>query len=277
MLSTGEFSLGQNAVAGNLSRLDGERVRMVDVPADAGREQGIFDKTKENKTPRQIAERIQSQSGLYHGTAGPAFISKLLENDRNVVEQHLKKDIELFMTKHQVSGEDGISVRMAKRFALAYASGVLAVKYGVLPLTDEAIMAGISHCYRDASVPLELSGADFTVDFKAAILAPDLPNLKEDKEYNKEELDGIDGKGGKPIVLTEMKNDKIYAVSKTYFEQHIEGNVKLPEILDILRDDGILLSDGPGKNTRPVPYLGGQLARRYCLKVDKLKAWLDRK
>lgn len=276
LLSTGEFSLGQNALAGNLSRLDGERVRVVDVPADAGCEQGIFDKTKENKTPRQIAERIQSQSSLYHGTAGPAFISKLLENDREVVKQHLKKDIELFMTKHQVSGEDGISVRMAKRFALAYASGILAVEYGILPLTAEEIMTGVSHCYHDARGPLALSGSDFTVDFKAAILAPDMPNLKEDKYYTKKDLDGSDGKDGKPIVLTEMKNEKVYAVSKTYFEQHIEGKVKLPEILEILRDNGVLLPDGPGKNTRPVPYQGVQLARRYCLKVDKLKAWLDR-
>jgi len=275
MLSNGEFSLGQNANAGNLFQLDGERVRVVDVPADAGRGQGIFDKIKKNETPRQIAEQIQRQSDLYHGTAGPAFISKLLEDGKQVVKQHLKQNIELFMAQHKITGEDGISVRMAKRFALAYASGVLAAEYGILPFTEEDIMKSIACCYHDACCTPALSKPDFTDDFKAAILDPDLPNLKMDKDYTQEEIDGIDGKGGKPIILTEMKGDKIYAVSSGYFEQYIKGGkVLLPEMLKVLCDEGILLSGNQGKNTRPVPYNSSYLARRYCLKVGKLKAWL---
>lgn len=275
MLSTGEFSLGQNASAGNLSQLDGERVRVVDVSADAGRGQGIFDKIKKNETPRQTAEQIQRQTDLYHGTAGPAFISKLLEKGKEIVKQRLKENIELFMIQHNITGDDGITVRMAKRFALAYASGVLAVEYGILPFKEEDIMKGISRCYHDACAPLVLLGPDFSDDFKTAILDPYLLNLSVDKGYSKKDIDGIDGNGGSPIVLTEMKGNKIYAVSSGYFEHHIKGGkAQLPEILAILREEKILLPDGEGKNTRQVPYGALKLARRYCLNVRKLKAWL---
>lgn len=275
MLSTGEFSLGQNANAGNLSQLDGERVRVVDVPADAGREQGIFDKIKKNDTPRQTAEQIQRQTDLYHGTAGPVFISKLLEKGKEVVKQRLMENIELFMTSHNITGGDGITVRMAKRFALAYASGVLAVEYGILPFKEEDIMKGISRCYHDACDPIVLPGSDFSDDFKAAILDPDLPNLNVDKGYSKEDIDGIGGKGGNPIVITEMKGNKIYAISSYYFERHIKGGkIFLPEILAMLREEKILFPDTEGKSTRQVPYGAIKLARRYCLNVIKLKAWL---
>lgn len=275
MLSTGEFSLGQNANAGNMTQLDGERVRVVDVPADAGRSKGIFDNIKTNETAHQIAEQIQRQSGLYYGTAGPEFISKLLGKGKKIVKQRLKENIELFMDHHKIAGDDGITVRMAKRFALAYASGVLAVEYGILPFKEEDIMKGISRCYHDACDPIVLPGPDFSDDFKAAILDPDLPNLNVDKGYSKEDIDGIDGKSGYPIIMTEMKGNEIYAVSRGYFEQHIEGGeTLLSEILTILREEKILLTDSEGKSTRQVPYGIHKLARRYCLNVRKLKAWL---
>lgn len=275
MLSTGEFSLGQNANAGNLSQLDGERVRVVDVPADAGRGQGIFDKIKKNETPRQTAEQIQRQTDLYHGTAGPAFISKLLEKGKEVVKQRLMENIELFMTSHNITGGEGITVRMAKRFALAYASIVLAVEYDILPFKEEDIMKGISRCYHDACDPLVMSGPDFSDDFKAAILDPALPNLNVCKDHTKNEIDGIDGKGGYPIIMTEMKGNEIYAVSRGYFERHIEGGEPLLSgMLSILREEKILLTDSEGKSTRQVPYGIHKLARRYCLNVRKLKAWL---
>jgi len=78
-LSTGEISLGQHATDGNLTRLDGEKVRVVDVPADAGADFGIFDTVLEKLPPSRFAKRIQLRSSLYYGTAGPAFITKMLE------------------------------------------------------------------------------------------------------------------------------------------------------------------------------------------------------
>jgi putative DNA primase/helicase len=266
MLSTGEFSLGQHASDGSLTRLDGEKVRVVDVPAEAGADFGIFDAVPEKLTPRRLAERIQYRCNFYHGTAGPVFITKMLEDGRNSVKKKIKAHITHFIEHHEVDEEDGITVRIAKRFALAYAGGILASEYGILPLTEEEIMAGISSCYSAAN-GAPVKGFDFSKKFKA-MLELKLPNLKKNKSYTEEKLDR------KPIILTEMNKIKVYAVDTAFFEENIRGKVKLKDVLQGLRTEEILLLDSNGKNTRAVPYNRESLKRRYCLIKDKLDIWL---
>ncbi|WP_156292689.1 DUF927 domain-containing protein [Serratia oryzae] len=271
MLSTGEFSLGQHADEGNLTRLDGERVRVVDVPADAGADFGIFDTVPEKLTPPKLAERIQSRCGFYHGTAGPAFITKMLKEKKKSIKKKLNKHIGHFMARHKIDKEDGIAVRIAKRFALVYASGVLANEYGILPLTEKEIMEGISSCYRDAcNTPMK--GFDFSDEFKAAFDSHllDLQHPPK-KRYTKEELDKI------PIIQTIMGRNKdkkpVYAVNTAFFDKNVEGDTP-DNVTALLREEGILNPDSDGKKTRSMSYQKIKLARRYCLYKDKFDAWL---
>ncbi|WP_447877038.1 DUF927 domain-containing protein [Serratia fonticola] len=271
MLSTGEFSLGQHANEGSLARLDGERVRVVDVPADAGADFGIFDTKPEKLTPPKLAERIQSRCGFYHGTAGPAFITNMLKEKKKSVKKKLKKHISHFMDQHKIDKEDGIEVRMAKRFALVYASGVLASEYGILPLTQEVIMTGISSCYRDACGD-PVKGFDFSDEFKAEFDSNllDLQNPPK-KSYTKEELDKI------PIIQTIMGRNKdkktVYAVNTAFFDTNVEGDTP-DNVTALLREDDILYPDNGGKKTRSMSYQKITLARRYCLIKDQFDAWL---
>ncbi|CAI2161173.1 Superfamily II helicase and inactivated derivatives [Serratia fonticola] len=266
MLSTGEFSLGQHATEGNLSRLDGEKVRVVDVPADAGADIGIFDTVPEGMSPRGLAERIQRQCELYYGTAAPAFITKMLKEGHNSVKKQILEYIAHFMEHHEIDEDNGIEVRIGKRFALAYASGVLASEYGILPLTEKEIMEGISSCYNAAN-GAPVKGFDFSSKFKAA-LESKLPNLHNKKTYTAEKLNK------KPILLTKMNKIEVYAVNTTFFEKNTTGKVKKNDVLDYLRQEQILYPDSKGKSTRAVPYNRESLKRRYCLVKDKLDAWL---
>ncbi|WP_411755071.1 DUF927 domain-containing protein [Serratia sp. (in: enterobacteria)] len=266
MLSTGEFSLGQHASDGSLSRMDGEKVRVVDVPADASADLGIFDIVPEELTSRRFAERIQLRCSLYHGTAGPDFITEMLKEGRNSVKKKIKTHINHFIEHHDIDEDNGIAVRIGKRFALAYASGVLASGYGILPLTEEDIMEGISSCYNAAN-GAPVKGFDFSSKFKAA-LESKLPDLQKKKTYTQEKLDR------KPIILTKMKKIAVYAVDTAFFEKNITGKVELKDVLDYLRGEEMLLPDSKGKSTRAVPYKRESLTRRYCLIKDKLDAWL---
>ncbi|HHQ6568481.1 TPA: DUF927 domain-containing protein [Serratia fonticola] len=272
MLSNGEFSLGQHATEGNLSRLDGEKVRVVDVPADAGVGIGIFDTVPEGMTPRGLAERIQRQCELYYGTAAPAFITKMLKEGHSSVKKQIQAHIAHFMEHHNIDEEDGFSVRIAKRFALAYAGGVLASEYDILPLTEEEIMEGISSCYNAAN-GAPVKGFNFSSKFKAT-LASNLLDLQKPprKSYEKEGLDK------KKIILTKVeinKNKKrVYMVKTSFFDKNIEGRTKPKDVLAYFLNEGILHPDGSGKNTRQITFKRITLARRYCLDKDKLDAWL---
>lgn len=271
MLSTGEFSLGQHATGGGLTQLDGERVRVVDVPAEAGASFGIFDTVPDKLTPRRVAECIQHQCALYHGTAGPAFITKMLEEKKKAVKEKIAEYIDHFMTHHQIDENDGIKVRIAKRFALAYAGGMLANEYGIFPLTDVEIMWGISRCYQDAyGNPVQ--GFHFSDEFKAVFDSNllDLQNPPK-KPYTKEELDKI------PIIQTIMGKNKdkkpVYAVNTAFFDKNVKGDTP-DNVTALLREQNILYPDNDGKKTRSMSYQKIKLARRYCLFKEKMDAWL---
>lgn len=270
MLSTGEFSLGQHATEGNLTRLDGERVRVVDVPADAGVDCGVFDTVPNKLTPRRLAERIQSRCDRYYGTAGPDFITKMLKEGRSTVKKKIKGHIEYFIKHHEIDEDDGLSIRMAKRFALAYAGGVLASEYGVLPLTEGDIMSGVSRCYHDACGN-PVKRFDLSDKFKDMLKSKVLDLRKPSpKSYSKEDFDK------RSILLKDIEKEPMYMVKTTFFEKNITGNVKLKDVLVSLRDAGILHPSKDRKNTRVVTHNRIRLARRYCLFKDELDKWLDR-
>jgi len=154
ILSAGEVSLTDNAKVGGVKRLLGEQVRVIDVPADAGEDMGIYESLPNGFiSSNELAEKLNEATMQYYGTAQPAFLKYLTKDllkDTKQVKTLLEENMHFFMHKHNVNTKVGHQARFAKRFALAYASGVIAVDYGVLPFTEKDVMTGISKCYWDA-------------------------------------------------------------------------------------------------------------------------------
>ena len=162
LLSTGELSLTEHAHEGNAKRMHGEEVRLIDVPADAGKGLGIFESLPDDiNTPHELAKLIDERTNLYYGTAYIKFLDKLTKqlskNKRKFVKKTRSK-MNYFLKKHNVDFNEGFQVRFAERFALSYAAGSLAVEYGILPFQKKDVMQGISKCYRDAVklIPISL-------------------------------------------------------------------------------------------------------------------------
>lgn len=101
IFSTGECSLQQLAASGNVERLEGENVRVIDVNADAGAEMGIFESLPDGiNSSNELVHAIKDATHRYYGSAKPAFLKRLvadIQDDRESVKRKLEKGIEFFL------------------------------------------------------------------------------------------------------------------------------------------------------------------------------------
>ncbi|WP_285148960.1 DUF927 domain-containing protein [Lelliottia wanjuensis] len=263
MLSAGERSLGQHASDGGLERMKGEEVRLVDVPVDDNQEYGVVNSLPEGMNAGEFIEFIQNQCCQYYGTAGPEFVGKLLRKGEDNIRAKLAQLINKFLIHHKMDDcNDGVQRRIALRFALAYASGILAVNLKILPYDRKDIMKAVSACYCMAKKPVAVKKEGFfKKKFISELLSPNLLNVKSEG-YSRDELESRD------ILVVTIKNQVALAVKKDVFKEALLADEKL------LRQHDILFTDAKGRSTRQIPINGGYLSRRYCLKAEALRLFL---
>jgi hypothetical protein len=155
ILSSGEISLEGQASKGHADRLEGEAVRLIDIPVPK-QPTGIFDRLPRGATAsdsRPLAEALEQAAATYYGKAGKVYIKKLV---RDLINKHddlicrLRHSMDEFLTKSGMDSNDGYEVRFAKRFALAYAAALLAVEYGVVSWDTKIVYRSIRRVYRRA-------------------------------------------------------------------------------------------------------------------------------
>lgn len=267
VLSAGERSLGQHASDGGLARMKGEEVRLVDVPVDDDQEHGVVHSFSEGMNAGKFIEFIQNQCGQYYGTAGSEFVRRLLRKGESKIRDKLDYLIDKFLVHHEMDNcDDGVQRRIALRFALAYASGIMAVNLKILPYTRGDIMKAVSDCYCRAKKPAAVKKERiFKEEFISELLSPNILNIKSEG-YLRDELESQD------ILAVMMKSQTVLAVKKDVFKEGLmtdEGTV-----MYLLRKHDILLSDSKGRSTRQIPASGEYLSRRYCLKREELLLFL---
>lgn len=265
ILSTGEDSLAKLAEKGGRSRMEGEEVRVIDIPADAGKGMGIFESLPEDFTDSSTyAQYLDEQSQLFYGTPQAAFLERLIadlnaENPETPVKSQLIKWMKLFRKKCGVS-KFGIEVRFANRFALAYAAGCLAVEYGVLPFTRENVFNGIAACYK-AALAMKPESWEEKVKQHRRKLAKHLNSneflaLDAKESWSEKEIEENDGFSVSinDIPLIALKRDVVKRLIPVIY---------LNDVLSACKSKGGLLSDAKGNNTRSIT-LNGKKVRFHC-------------
>lgn len=278
IFSTGESSLQQLADSGKMERLEGENVRVIDVHADAGCEMGIFESLPEGvSSSNELVHAIKDVTHSYYGSAKPTFLKHLtagMQDDIEELKSKLEKGIEFFLDKHNVDRNSGIQVRIAKRFAIAYVAGCMAVKYGVLPFEKKNIMDGISKCYldsvKDFLPKFEVSTASLMKPLDAIIdlcQGDDILNLIGNECLTQTAIKK------ESVIIHKVKGRTVFAVDKELVNNCYPKNQR-KEALIFLTKQGILLSDlQKDYSTIQIVYKRKQVGRRYCFvcnKFDKL-------
>lgn len=279
IFSTGECSLQQLAASGNVERLEGENVRVIDVHADAGAEMGIFESLPDDvNSSNELVHAIKGATHRYYGSAKPAFLKHLvadIQDDSDNVKRKLEKGIEFFLNKHKVDRNSGIQVRIAKRFAIAYVAGSMAVKYGVLPFTKQDVMKGISTCYLDSlkgNVP-EVKATHTPLDGQLdAIInlckSDDILNLNGNKRIAQKYIKKA------RVIIHKVKGRMVYAVDKDLVHHYLPKNNR-KGVLTLLTKQGVLLSDvHKDYSTVQIVYKRHQVGRRYCFVCNKFDKFM---
>ena len=268
-LSNGELGLNEQATMGKMQRNNGEKVRFIDIPVDCGNDLGIFKTIPDGLTPSEYAEKIKSACRQHYGIAGPEFVKRILDQGREYIKKQLKKHMNDFLLHHNISGLNGIEKRIANRFALTYASGVLAVEFGVLPFTVSDVMEGVSCCYRKATDRQKKPNlnAFFNPEFKQEIKG-NVINLNEGGF-------GIPELQKNTVIETHIKGEVALAIESGFFKKSISKNNDFDKAVKILKYYGVLILDSEKKSTRPVSYNGKSIGRRYCMRKDRLLMLLN--
>lgn len=277
IFSTGELSLAQHAEAGKIERLEGENVRVIDVPADAGHGMGIFELLPEGiKSANECVHVINDATHSNYGSAKPVYLKRLVEDYQNEpvkLKRTLEKGIAFFLEKNNVDLNSGIKARFAKRFAVAYVAGCMAIKYGVLPFTKQDILNGISKCYHDSLDKPCSPEPDVSTLLSAEILNV----LKSSDRLNMVNNDGLNKNLIKntPVVICKVKKKKVLAVDAKIINEIMSLKTR-KVVLRRLTQKNILLSDSQKEySTVQISYEGKVIDRRYCFVLSKLTGLLS--
>jgi putative DNA primase/helicase len=138
------------------------------------------------------AEEIKRNAGLFYGTAGPAFVKAIVEKAetpsglRELVQTQLAESIAR-LTK---PGATAAEARAIKRFALAEAAALLAVRAGVLPYEErrvkEAIVRVLGNTLESLSdIPDSERGVIAVRDFILANMHSRFIKLQDESEDRK--------------------------------------------------------------------------------------------
>ena len=106
--------------------------RCVDIQID-NHAHGVFDELHGFADGAAFADELKRVSGLYYGTAGRAFVLRLMERYTPATIRDFVADIRKDFELQIPPNSDSAIHRAAKRFAIVAAGGELGIQLGILP------------------------------------------------------------------------------------------------------------------------------------------------
>lgn len=130
-LSSGEISLADHlATVGKRSR-GGMEVRLVDLPADAGKGLGAWENLHEFKSGKEFSDHLQEAAKTYYGTAAREFIRRLIEQPISELREAWRMFKTHFHKTYCPKDAKEEAGRVCDRFALVAFAGEMATEAGI--------------------------------------------------------------------------------------------------------------------------------------------------
>jgi putative DNA primase/helicase len=158
-LGTSERSVPRFMRDGAVDTSGGQLVRFVDIPADPGTGFGILDDLPKMNGSRsrvdwdEFLRSINFTAERNYGVAGYAYLKKLVaERYRDEVGLRLfvEGKVERFMSAARDQAPQSVDRRILRRFAIVYAGGALALRYGILPKECNGVGRAVMACLKAA-------------------------------------------------------------------------------------------------------------------------------
>ncbi len=147
-LSTGEIGLAdkmRESKRGSGRVMAGQQVRVIELPADAGADHGLFDTLHGFATGQALADHLKDATGKHYGHPLRAFLQRLVTETWT---DGARAFIERFVSEVVPIGADGQVRRAAQRFALVAAAGEMARRWSILPWSEGEAIGGCQAAVR---------------------------------------------------------------------------------------------------------------------------------
>lgn len=146
-LSSGEAGLAEHMAQAGRKPKAGQEIRLLDIPADAGRGMGVFDTLHDHANGAAFSKVLTEAAGKYYGTPAPVFIDLLVQH-QDTLAGMVKKAQKEFMSNHLPEGAGGQAHRAALRFALVGAAGEMATVWKLTGWNMGDAMAAAGTCFK---------------------------------------------------------------------------------------------------------------------------------
>jgi len=246
---------------------------LIDIPIPT-EETGVFDRLGKMTAPGHQSASLAADLRKYairaYGVAGKEFIKALVAetgSDKRALRKRLERWIERFINKAGVNRDDTYEVRFAKRFALAYAAGRVAIEYRVVPWRQSLVLRCIGRVYR-RTVRQRDSAVDGTITGAAARLVAQLPQIAKrapDVTGRKKSI-----VSDPPILrVSAPGGGTMLAIKPGHLTQLVGGKVSKKALAAHLEQMGTLIPGAAGHRTRQVAVPGSKSRHRYyCLRLQ---------
>jgi len=170
---TGEMGLAAKLAEKNKKAKGGQLIRMAELDADRGKGLNTFDILNINPdtvgyfaSGREQAEYLKTHANKNCGIVIDSFLKEIVKDIDGFAED-LEEAKDKWIKRKFKGQEMGVEVsRMAKRFSTVYASGVMAVEFGVVPFSIEEVELCVNAMFDNW---LERFGGDSSYELKTMI------------------------------------------------------------------------------------------------------------
>lgn len=162
LFSTGEISSKRKVEDSGQSSQAGQRNRLLDIPIG---EDNIIENS--GSLPKgKFALKLKKACTTHYGTAGPEFISALIEQFDDSLEARHYIEFKLDEISDSITppGIQPEQARALRRLALIELAGQMAADYGILPLSREEVSDSVQHVLKawigdESNLPHHIQGA----------------------------------------------------------------------------------------------------------------------
>jgi Domain of unknown function (DUF927) len=215
LLTSNEYSIRDLAGLSRLQRSPGETVRLIDLPATFDGATDIFDRVAPLNDREQLPwERLFKACSQNQGHVFESFLAKLIARKPKVLDV-IKRHRKVFVNLVQHKNDGKFARDIARKFALVYAAGELAIEFRLVPWKSAGLRDAISKCYRASRDLLPDDGVILRSGFNA--LRAYCKSLPIQGEIDKADFGSIDGfrVNGNGYRRCLVKGDKFYSIFET--------------------------------------------------------------
>jgi len=268
-VSSGEKPIAQIVDEANRQRLQGDQVRLLDIPACSDKARyGVFDSLPQGVTSsKRLATQIERACRRHFGHPAREFVTQMVA--ARGLTRRCRQWMRTFYLKATVS-KNGWERRFAERFALAYAAGQLAIEWEIVPWSEQELLDAVMTTYAAARSVVRLAeGREKSTDEIVA----DIRIHLRDRSRIHDLTSTARHKGGPTVEDADgfIKKDEhgvYYVVKPAALERWVGKNVNLASLGRQLLDRGYLITEkrSRGVSTKQVQIPGiAERRRYYCI------------